>query len=143
MTILVQAAPRDGYPTRCRAKRFWPSDRAIVIEVLDQEEDFRVQHGDGRVSFDPATTVEVEVRNPSTGEMRRELRPHPTRIGRSAYKQIMADKVLQILPADGAQVDPRDVFAASELEKAKARIAELEAQLWGVPAPAQSPRSDR
>lgn len=140
-TIRVQAVAREGYPYRCCAQRFWPSDRAIVVEVLDQEEDFRVDHA-GHISYDPETTVEVQVRNYTTGVMRRELRPNPTRVGRRAYKELMEDTILQVLPADGAPVDPREQWAEGELEKAKVRIAELEAQLWGRPAPSQLPRSE-
>lgn len=132
--IKIQSVHRDGFTHRPRAGRFWPSAEAITVELLDQEQDFRVEHRDGHFSYDPATTVEVERKNPHNGAMEMKLFPHPTRIGRRAYKQIMGDKVLRVMDADGVSPEAaREAYDAGELEKAKARIADLEAQLWNRP----------
>lgn len=137
--IRVECLPRDreGYSFRCRAGRFWPSGQPVIVELLDQEPDFRNERPDGTVCFDPETTVEVEVRDHQTGDIKKVLRPNPKRVGRRAYRQLMGDKMLRISSA-GEGEDPlaiKQEWDASELEKARARVVELEALLWNGKPP--------
>lgn len=92
--IRVEALRREGHSYRACAQRFFPSGEPVELEVLDQEADFEGIGADGNVVYDPATTIEVDVTNSTTGRAQKAKRPHPTRIGQKAYREIIADPVL-------------------------------------------------
>lgn len=123
--IKVEALRRDNYPNRCRADRFWPGGEAVSVEVLDQENDWRTVHEDGSVTFDPETSIEIEHSNPTTGIKTKQRRPHPTRIGQSAYREILTDSHLRIM--EGGELSSQ--LSQAALEAARKQAAGLASQL--------------
>jgi hypothetical protein len=137
MRVLIQALPRDGLATRVRAGRYWPSDKAVAVEVVDEDE---------------SPTIEVVKRNAHTGLEEKGRAPDPERISKKDYEAIKADPVLRIL-ADGetgadlsdaavgaarkqasdlagrlTDAEAKNATLTEQLAKAKKRIAELEGQ---------------
>lgn len=134
--VRIQALAREGFTSRPRAGRFWPSAEPIAVEVIDGDED---------------PTVEVDKQD-SAGKRYVQQVPHPTRISRKVFEeQIMADPILRVLgdgetisvlsqaALDAARKQASDLAgklvdaeskladATEQLAKAKARNAELEA----------------
>jgi hypothetical protein len=147
--ILIQALPREGHASRTRAGRYWPSDKPVAVEVVD---DAKEPTQIGPLAEDYwGPTIEVTQRNPHTNIEETVRRPDPVRITRKELAAIKADPVLRIL-ADGETVtdltdaavgaarkqasdlagkltdsEAKVATLTEQLAKAKARIAELEA----------------
>jgi len=122
--IQVQALARPGFPNRCRAHRFWPSGETVSVEVLDQEVDFKTEHPDGSVTFDPETSIEVETVNATTGRKEKVRRANPTRIGQSAYREILGDQVLRVVEGGAVQAE----LSQAALDAARHKAAEHAAE---------------
>lgn len=164
--IKVEALRREGHSYRACAQRFFPSGEAVDLEVLDQEDDFEIVQPDGSVTYDPATTIEIDVANSTTGRLQKAKRPHPTRIGQRAYREIKEDQVLRIMEGgslsgeisqaalDAARRQASDLAgklvdaesgraeAGAKLEAALAELAEAKAALEAAKAgskPAEVP----
>lgn len=142
--ITVKAANRADFSGKWCAGRFFPGGQRIDLEVLDQEADFQVEKpsADGRgvkVEHDPKTSHEIDVKNATTGLMEKQRRPHPTRIGLKAYRELQADPLLSIFEGgqhseelsqaalDAARKQASDL--AGELVDQKAKVATLEDQV--------------
>jgi len=135
---LLQGVQREGFDGVWRAGRFWPSNRAVEVEVLEQEEE---------------PTVEVE------GRDGKRIAPDPARMTAKAFASIMKDGRITKLPVGGAEPggpSKEDLLAATrriaELERllaaAEARVADqaalikqLEAELAGKQAESEAPRA--
>lgn len=140
--VKVQALPREGFAFRPRAGRFFPSGQIVTLEVVEGDED---------------PSIEVE-KTDAAGKKFKERKPDPARISRKVFDtMIMTDSVLRVLSdgettselSDAAMAAARKqgadlaselvvvkaklAFVTEELGKAKARIAELEAQLGAAP----------
>lgn len=135
--VRIQALPREGFPTRPRAGRFFPSGEPTVVEIVE---------GD-----DP--TIEVEKQD-AAGKKYKVRQPDPNRMSRKVFdEKIMTDPVLRVL-SDGETVSELSEAAmaaarkqaaelagkltdaeaakatlAEELAKARKRIGELEAEV--------------
>lgn len=83
MRVQIQALSAPGFSGLFRARRFWPSETATEIEVIDKDDD-------------PPDT-EVEILDPQTQQRIKRMVPDPKRIGRRSYEQIRKDPRLRVL----------------------------------------------
>lgn len=122
MKISVQGRSAQGHANVARAGRFWPCGSAVVVDVLEQEDD--------------PPPIQVEVRNRATNRMEKQDRPNPTVIGQATYRRLLDDARLVIKQTDTitqAAADAAMEAARAEVGrlseenlKLKARVAELE-----------------
>jgi hypothetical protein len=136
--VRIQALAREGFPTRPRAGRVWPSGEAVAVEIVDAEED---------------PTIEIETVD-AAGKKYMQKRPDPARMSRKIYEtMIVTDPVLRTM-SDGdtsselsqaaletvrksasdsagklVMAEAKVATLTEQLTKAKARITDLEAQL--------------
>jgi hypothetical protein len=122
--VRIQALAREGFPTRPRAGRFFPSGEAVTMEIVDGDED---------------PTVDVD-KTDAAGKTYKATRPDPGRMSKKVFEtMIMTDPVLRVL-ADGETVSDLSQAAldaarksagehASKLAGAEAKVATLTEQL--------------
>jgi hypothetical protein len=116
--VRIQALPREGFPHRPRAGRFFPSGQPVAMEILEQEED---------------PTIDIQ-KVDGAGKAYVEKRPDPARMCRRVFEaMVMTDPVLRVL-ADGETTSELSEAAmaaarkqasdlASELTDTKAKLA--------------------
>ena len=88
-----------GHPNYFRAGRSWPSGEEVEVEVLDQDND------------------PMEVKEVKGGETR--TFPHPTRIGRTSWAALMADRQLIKQPVGATVNEALALQAAYDSMKAE------------------------
>ncbi len=96
----VQAVARAGYPGSFRAQRFWPSNEATEVELLEQDDD---------PAPDPAKGVQI---------------------GKRTYEQLKADPNLVLRqPGDPLLNMQTAEQQTAELDRLRAENADLKSQL--------------
>lgn len=123
--VHVRANPAPGYQTRSRADRFFEAGRPVAIEVLDHEEPWKSYGPGNREIFHPDTSVELEVKNSTTGLPQKVRRPHPTRIGLAEYREILADPHLST--SEGGELGVE--LSQAALDAARGHASELAGEL--------------
>jgi len=106
MRIIVQAIPPEGYPFHGCARRMWPRDTAVEVEVLDQQDD--------------PPDFEQDLMN-KHGEKFRAVRPHPSQIGRTSYDELKADRLVRIL----SDKESTEIAAGRALVAAKEELGRV------------------
>lgn len=86
MRVSIQALAVKGHNGIFRARRFWSSSEATIVDVLAQEDD------------PPDQTIDVI--DGQTQQREKRVVPDKARIGQKSYRQIKEDGRLRIL-ADG------------------------------------------
>jgi hypothetical protein len=102
----VQAVKREGFSGVWRAGRFWPSESAVEVEVLDD---------------DDAPDPKVEIADPKAPGGKR-LALDPGRLSRASFERLVKDGQL-------SKARVGDIDAAATEKELRARIKGLEAEL--------------
>ena len=108
--VKIQALPRENFPFRPRAGRFFPSGQAVSMEIVD----------------DPVDPTVEEEKVDGAGKKYMAVKPHPSRMSRKVYEEkILTDPILRVL-SDG---ETASELSQAALDAARKQASELAGEL--------------